>query len=117
MVLVEKRLYDELRKRTPHDTSKSHSNNKLQSQLDSHVVPDDVKAKQYQNTLNRFLNLKQQFPELQPIALDGLIEETSKKKKKWKKWDYGQEGIRRDVLEGPVRRSNRKRKPRSIFDE
>jgi hypothetical protein len=119
MVLVDERLYDELWKRTPHDTSKSHLNNKLQSQLDSHVVPDDVKAKQYQKTLNRFLNLKQQVPDLKPTALNGLIEEPSKKKKKKKikNWDYGQEGIRWDVLEGPVRRSNRERKKWSRYDE
>ena len=119
MVLVDERLHDELWKRTPHDTSKSHLNNNLQSQLDSHVVPDDVKAKQYQKTLNRFLNLKQQVPDLKPTALNGLIEEPSKKKKKKKikNWDYGQEGIRWDVLEGPVRRSNRERKKWSRYDE
>jgi hypothetical protein len=81
MVLVEERIYDELWKRSPMDTMKSHLSNKLQSQLNSNEVGDDEKVKQYQKTLNRFLNLKQQVPNLQASLLNGTFEESKKKRK------------------------------------
>jgi hypothetical protein len=75
MVLVDEHVYDDMWKRPPIDTSKSDLNNKLQSQLASSDLPDDVKAKLYQKTLKRFLTLKHQVPDLQPTALNGLVEE------------------------------------------
>jgi hypothetical protein len=62
MVLVEERLYDELWKRPIVDASKSYLSNKLQTDLTSNDTSDDLKAKQYQQTLNRFLNQKQHIP-------------------------------------------------------
>lgn len=96
MILVEERLYDELWKRSAMDTSKSHLNDKLHSQLTSSDVPDDVRVKQYQNNLSRFLNIKQKIPNLEPSALNGLIAEPPRKKHK-----------RRKTREGPVRTSER----------
>ena len=69
VVLADERVYDEMWKRTPTDVSKSQLNNKLQSQLASNDVPDDVKAKLYQQTLKRFLNLKEKVPELKTSTL------------------------------------------------
>jgi hypothetical protein len=85
MILIDEREYHELWKRPATDRSKSYLNSKLQTQLDSVESTDDVKAKEYQKTLHRFLNLKQKIPELQPTALNGLIAENSKKKKKAEK--------------------------------
>ena len=79
MVLVEEQAYNDMWrkpawKRPAVDNSKTHLNTSLESQLDSTDLPDDVKAKLYQKTLKRFLNIKQQVPDLQPIALNGLID-------------------------------------------
>ena len=76
MVLIDERVYNDVIqpwKRPPIDTLKSHLHNKLQTQLDENV-PDDVKAKQYQASLTRFLNIKQKIPDIQPVALNSLIE-------------------------------------------
>jgi len=62
MVIVDERLHDELWKRPIIDASKSYLSNKLQADLTSNDISDDLKAKQYQQTLNRFLNQKQQLP-------------------------------------------------------
>jgi hypothetical protein len=62
MVIVDERLYDELWKRPIIDASKSYLSNKLQADLTSNDISDDLKAKQYQQTLNRFLNQKQELP-------------------------------------------------------
>jgi DNA helicase IV len=80
MILVDERVYDEMWKRTPTETSKSHLINKLQYQLVSTDIPDDVKAKLYQRTLKRFLNLKEKVPDLQPTSLNGLMRETRPRK-------------------------------------
>ena len=122
MVLVEERTYDKLWKRTPTDISKSHLYGNLQSQLDTDEVPDDVKAKQYHQTLNRFLNLKQQVPESQYIPLNGAVQETpliaassspppaQKPKKPNRK-----KTVKR--LLGPLKATKRKHIPWSRYDE
>jgi hypothetical protein len=119
MVLVEERLYDELWKRTPKDTSKSLLYDKLNSQLDS--SDDYLKAKEYNQNLQRFLNLKEKVPEVKPIALNGTseepkkkikkIEQAAKKRKRQATFDESKEAINWDVLEGTVRRSKRKHIP------
>jgi hypothetical protein len=81
MVLVEERLYDDMWKQTPIDNSKSHLNSKLRTQLDSSDLGDDVKAKQYQKTLRRFLNIKQRVPEQELVTLNGLKETEVVRKK------------------------------------
>jgi hypothetical protein len=119
MVLVEERLYDELWKRTPKDTSKSLLYDKLNSQLDS--SDDYLKAKEYNQNLQRFLNLKEKVPEVKPVALNGTseepkkkikkIEQAAKKRKRQATFDESKEAINWDVLEGTVRRSKRKHIP------
>ena len=123
MVLVEERLYDELWKRTPRDSSKSLLYDKLHSQLDSSEVADDyLKAKEYQQNLQRFLNLKDKVPEVKLVALNGSAEEPKrkligsvekavKKRKRNSTFDESKEAINWDVLEGTVRRSKRKHIP------
>jgi tRNA C32,U32 (ribose-2'-O)-methylase TrmJ len=81
MVLVEEQAYNDMWRKPPWkrpavDNSKTHLSTSLESQLDSTDLPDDVKAKLYQKTLKRFLNIKQQVPDLQTTALNGLIDET-----------------------------------------
>ena len=71
MILVDERMFKELWERSPTHTSKSDLNNQLQSELDNSQIPDDVKAKHYQNALSRFLNLRQQVPSTQLTALNG----------------------------------------------
>ena len=127
MVLVEERLYDELWKRTPKDTSKSLLYDKLNSQLDS--SDDYLKAKEYNQNLQRFLNLKEKVPEVKPIALNGTSEEPKKRikrkspesveqaAKRNKTFDLDKEGIRWDVLEGTVRRSKRRHTPWTMYYE
>jgi hypothetical protein len=82
MILVEEREYNEKWKQTPIETSKSHLSNKLRSRLASSDVPDDVKAKLYQQTLKRFLNLKEEVSDLPPSTLNGLHVETKPRKTK-----------------------------------
>jgi glutaredoxin-related protein len=123
MVLVEERLYDELWKRTPKDTSKTLLYDKLHSQLDSNEVTDDyLKAKEYQQNLQRFLNLKDKVPEVKPLALNGSAEEPKRKligsdekavgkKKRQSTFNVSKKTLNWDVLEGAVRRSKRKHIP------
>ena len=119
-VLVEERLYDKMWKRTPKDTSKSLLYDKLNSQLDS--SDDYLKAKEYNQNLQRFLNLKEKVPEVKPIALNGTseepkrkligsVEKAPKKRKRQATFDESKEAINWDVLEGTVRRSKRKHIP------
>ena len=87
MVLIDERVYNDVIqpwKRPPIDTLKSHFYDNLHTQLDDNV-PDDVKAKQYQASLTRFLNIKQKIPDIQPVALNSLIEPQRKVVKKRKK--------------------------------
>jgi hypothetical protein len=110
MVLVEEQVYNNMWNRHPIDTTKSHLNSKLQSQLASTDLPDDVKAKLYQKTLKRFLTLKQQVPDLHPAALNGLIEEEKPRKKTIRKKK------RVHLPTVPIRYSQRRRIPWSRFD-
>jgi hypothetical protein len=105
MILVEEHVYNDLWKRPTIDTSKSYINSKLQSQLASTNLPDDVKAKLHQKTLKQFLTLKQQVPDLQPVALNGLIEEPKPGRKPSRK--------KRPTV--PIRSSYRRHIPWSRF--
>jgi hypothetical protein len=127
MVLVDERAYNEMQpndtlkrmlndekwKRTPAETSKTLLSNSLQSQLDSIDIPDDLKAKLYQKTLKRFLSLKQQVPDIQPTAVNGLLDSpkqvakqvVTKRKRKPAHWPAGVKRV-----------SLRKRIPWSKFD-
>jgi len=96
MVLVDERLLDNLWKKQdlawkrPVDYKlKTTLNSKLKTNLDDGSIPNDIKVKEYQNNLNRFLHTsRKQFEEpasiieeLKPVpALD-----IKKKKKKPKK--------------------------------
>jgi hypothetical protein len=110
MVLVEEHAYNDMWNRHPIDTSKSHLNSKLQSQLASTDLPDDVKAKLYQKTLKRFLTLKQQVPDLHPTALNGLIEVEKPRKKLIRKKKPAH------LPTVPIRYSHRKHIPWSRFN-
>jgi hypothetical protein len=101
MILVDEREYDERWNRAPVVVTKSHLSNKLDSQLNSTDMSDDEKVKQYQNTLTRFLNLKQRMPDLQPTALNSLfaVRTTAKPKR------------------GPIRTSLRKHVKWSKYNE
>jgi hypothetical protein len=103
MVLVDEREYNERWNRSPVDVTKSHLSNKLESQLNSVDISDDEKVKQYQNTLTRFLNLKQRMPDLQPPVLK---EPAKRKTVKQKRSNLG-----------PTRSSVRKHVKWSKYDE
>lgn len=77
--LFQQMLNNEMWKRSPTETTKSHLSNSLESQLVSTDVADDVKAKLYQKTLKRFLDLKQQMPELEPTTLNVTTDQEHKK--------------------------------------
>jgi hypothetical protein len=92
-------------KQSPVETSKTHLNTSLQSQLASVDLPDDVKAKLYQKTLKRFLSLKQQVPDLQPTALNELIAPSVKKRKqKWSDLEPPMKKQKWSDLEAPVKK-------------
>jgi hypothetical protein len=104
MVLVDEREYNERWNRPPVDVTKTHLSNKLESQLNSVDISDDEKVKQYQNTLTRFLNLKQRMPDIQPPV---LFEPSVKKKTVKHKRSYL----------GPARSSLRRHVKWSKYDE
>jgi hypothetical protein len=84
MMLVDERQYDELWKRSTIDASKSYLNNKLQTDLISNDISDDLKAKLYQQTLNRFLNQKQQLATSSDVQVkDPPPTVTKGKRKQW----------------------------------
>jgi hypothetical protein len=76
-----------------------------------------MRAKQYNQNLQRFLNLKEKVSEVKPIVLNGTIEDAPKKTPVKKKKKDSKEGFRWDKLEGSVRRSNRKRASWVRYDE
>jgi hypothetical protein len=57
--LFDRYVYEKLWKNTPSDASKSYLSSKLQTQLGSSELADDVKAKQHHQTLSRLLNQQQ----------------------------------------------------------
>jgi hypothetical protein len=123
MVLVEEKVYNnnnvlnymkakdqnDLWKQSPVETSKTHLNSSLQSQLASVDLPDDVKAKLYQKTLKRFLSLKQQVPDLQPTALNGLFAPPVKKRKQ--KWSDLEPPLKKQKSTPVVKRAHRSALP------
>ena len=118
MVLVDEVVYDKkpndkIWKRSGTDVTKTNLYDSMHSQLDSIAEPDDVKAKHYQQTLKRFLNLKQQVPELQSVPLNGSLllnsVETPPPKTKKKK------AVKR--LLGPLKATKRKHIPWSRYNE
>lgn len=88
MVLVDERLLDTLLHkqdtnwRKPVDyKAKTILNSELKSSLDN-SIPDDIKAKLYQNNLNRFLHTSKKQTEEQPIIDPIVLPATKKPKKK-----------------------------------
>jgi hypothetical protein len=107
MIIVDERIYHQLVKpwnQVPTDNSKSHLNDRLESQLASDE-PDDVKAKLYQGHLNRFLNIKQKQPEQTLAPLNSIIEPRKKATRRARK------------PTGPKRVSRRKHIPWSRFTD
>jgi hypothetical protein len=108
MILIDEHEYDSW-KRSPVDSSKTQLSNELQSQLNSTNLPDDIKAKQYQETLNRFLNIKQLVPEQHPTEVNGVIIPNKSLKKAAKRVKRGQ---------SPARRTSRRKKiPWTLFND
>jgi hypothetical protein len=69
MVLVDEKFLDNFWmkeqstwKRSSDHKAKSRLNHELQSDLDDPSIPNDIKAKQYQQHLNRFLYTARQLP-------------------------------------------------------
>jgi hypothetical protein len=121
MVLVEEQVYNNMKpnnvlnymkakeqnemwQKSPVETSKTHLNTSLQSQLASVDLPDDVKAKLYQKTLKRFLSLKQKVPDLEPTALNGLIAPPVKKRKQ--KWSDLEPPVKKRKSQPVVKRAH-----------
>jgi hypothetical protein len=105
-ILVDERSYDDLWKRSITDTSKEKLNQKLHFDLDCDTLPDDLKAKRYQETLNRFLNLKQEVPVVESTLLNGSTAPPKKLPKR--------KSIQWEVLDKPSRRSQRNPKKKRI---
>jgi hypothetical protein len=90
MVLVDEKMLDNmLRKqdmswKRPTDQTIKHALSKqMRHELHDEMMPDDLKAKHYQQILSRFLNTKRTLPDESPITpLPELIEEKKKKKTK-----------------------------------
>jgi hypothetical protein len=99
MVLIDEKIVDNMfRKRDtlwkrPTEQSAKHSLSKeMRLELEDISIPEDVKAKHYQQTLSRFLNTKRKLADEplidlnpSPTAIDDLLElnfATAKKKKK-----------------------------------
>jgi hypothetical protein len=104
MVLVDEKLYEQYKiaytlwKQPITDTAKSNLSDKLESKLNNETIADDIKAKEFQQNLYRFLHTNRELPELQPLSLNGLMQEPkteeikhvsrrSKRKSKQPKWE------------------------------
>jgi hypothetical protein len=116
MVLVDEKFLehfwrkeDSSWKRPTEQKAKSHLNRELKSDLDDPNIPDDIKAKQHQQHLNRFLHTTRQLPAVEPETLIdlkspsiddllGLKADSIKKKEK--------KAVKKAVF--PVRKSTRK---------
>lgn len=117
MVLVDEKMLDNMWRKQdiswkrPTDQTVKHSlSRQMRNELDDVATPDDVKAKQYQQILSRFLNTKRKLPDAPLIDLNpspsnindliGLdVEVQKKKKQKIKSTSF------------PIRHSKRKVKP------
>jgi hypothetical protein len=94
MVLVDEKLADNLWrkqdttwKRPAEQTVKNSLSNDMRMELNNQTLPDDMKVKQYQQMLNRFLNTKRKLPDEPLIDLTStpLLDLETKKKKRKKK--------------------------------
>lgn len=79
MVLVDEKFLehfyrkaDSSWRRPTEQKAKSLLNRELKSDLDDLSIPDDIKAKQHQQHLNRFLHTSRQLPVAEPEALIDL---------------------------------------------
>jgi hypothetical protein len=115
MVLIDEKLADHIFRKQdrywkqPTEQSAKHSLSKeLRLGLSDGSIPDDVRAKQYQQTQGRFLNTKRKLPD-EPLidlnassSIDDLIGLSFEEKKKQKK---------KTSTSLPIRHSKRKVKP------
>lgn len=129
MVLVDEKFLEHLWrkedsswKRPTDQKAKSLLSRELRSDLDDPSIPDDIKAKQHQQHLNRFLHTSRQLPAVEPETLIDLktpnvddllglktktLDESIKVPKKKKKKD------RKKELD--IRKSERKPIPRKFL--
>jgi hypothetical protein len=116
MVLIDEKLADHIFRKQdrywkqPTEQSAKHSLSKeLRLGLSDESIPDDIRAKQYQQTLGRFLNTKRKLPDEPlidlnaPSSIDDLIGLNFEEKKKQKK--------KKTPTPLPIRHSKRKVKP------
>jgi hypothetical protein len=116
--LFDRYVYEKLWKDSPNDASRSYLSSKLHSDLGSSELSDDVKAKQHNQTLTRFLNQQQQ----QQTKPEPLIEEpiqkkqekTKKKQEKTKKKQEEPAALSNLFEETPKPRRSRRKTRKSI---
>jgi hypothetical protein len=131
MVLVDEKFLehfyrkeDSSWKRPSDQKAKSLLNRELKTDLDDPSVPDDIKVKQHQQHLNRFLHTTKQLPVPEPSqdlidlkTVDDLLDlEPIKKKVKKDDGASGLESVKKKIKKEskkasfPTRHSNRKSK-------
>jgi len=89
--LFDRYVYEKLWKDSPNDASRSYLSSKLHSDLGSSELSDDVKAKQHNQTLTRFLNQQQQQTKPEPLIEEPIQKKQEKTKKKQEKTKKKQE--------------------------
>ena len=89
MVLVDEKLLEYFQnkpdlswKRPVEQSVKSSISKQMKSTLDDSVIPDDIKAKNYRQSLNRFLQSKRKLPD-EPLlpTIDELLDIKPEEKK------------------------------------
>ena len=89
MVLVDEKLLEYFQnkadlswKRPVEQSVKSSISKQMKSALDNPVIPDDIKAKNYRQSLNRFLQSKRKLPD-EPLlpTIDELLDIKTEEKK------------------------------------
>ena len=95
MVLVDEKLLEYFQnkpdlswKRPVEQSVKSSISKQMKSTLDDPVIPDDIKAKHYRQSLNRFLQSKRKLPD-EPLlpTIDELLDIKPEEKKFERKID------------------------------
>lgn len=126
MVLVDEKWLDNLYRkhqdsgwRKPTDqTVKSKLNHQMKIDIDDATSPDDVRMKNYNQTLTRFLNTKRKIPKeldiISPVKASEVTEDKPTRKSKDKS------GVKRRrktlVIPSPIGRAKRVRKTPKKFD-
>lgn len=92
--------------RPTEQTVKSSINKQMESTLDDTSIPEDVKAKQYRQNLNRFLQTKRKLPVVEPTigpTVNEILDIKSPKKRKRKVVDIKVKRVSKRVSKKPKR--------------